>query len=381
MSGRRPWVLLVGLMVVLAVLVALTTPRRGGASPDHESTSDAVDGTSALRAYAEALGYRTSALEGEFQLTGSPGLLFVFSPLPQSGYSAAQAGQLRDWVSAGGVLVYASEAGDPQLDQALALRRRPQTVSAAAAAPAPVLGGLGQVHGADQAQPFRGQATQVPILRHATGDVLGVTMAVGRGRVVALADPLVLCNGYLSRPDNGRLAADLLAMAPPGGAVLFDEYHHGAQSGGSSPTAWLSTAWGVALVWAVVILVVGLAIRGRAFGPRLPLQRGGARSSAEYATAVGGLLRRAGARAVTLDTLDAATRRQCAERLGLSGEPRAPVFMTVLQRRAPSLGGALGEVEARLPEAARSDAVLLQVAHRLHELAFPATEPAERRPA
>ena len=381
MSGGRPWALLVGLVVVLAILVALTSPRRAGASPDHESTSDARDGTSALRTYAGALGYRTGALEGEFQLPASPGLLFVFSPVPQSGYSAAQAGELRGWVSAGGVLVYAAESGDPQLDQALSLLRRPDRVDAAAGVPAPVLGGLHRVQGAVDAWPFRGQAQQVPILRNAKGDILGVTVAVGQGRVVALADPLALCNGYLGQADNGRLAADLLALTPVGGGVLFDEYHHGVVAGGSSQAAWASTAWGAALVWAVVILVVGLAVRGRAFGPRLPLARGGDRSSAEYATAVGGLLRRAGARAVTLDTLDAATRRLCGERLGLGGEPRTPVFLEALRRRAPSLGGALRDVEARLPEASHSDAVLLQVAHRLHQLAFPAIEPAERRSA
>ena len=142
MSGRRPWVLLLVLVAVLAAVAVATATRPAGASPGHESSSDARDGTSALRLYAEGLGYRTAPVEGEFQLPASPSTLFVFSPLPQSGYSASQANQLRSWIAAGGILVYAAESGDPQLDQALSLRRRLDRVDATAIAPAPVLGGL-----------------------------------------------------------------------------------------------------------------------------------------------------------------------------------------------------------------------------------------------
>jgi uncharacterized protein DUF4350 len=380
-SGRHPWVLLLALIALLGVVAAVTSTRPVGASPGHESSSDALDGTSALRLYAERLGYRTAALEGEFQLPAAPSLLFVFTPLPPNGYSASQAAQLRSWVSAGGVLVYAAESGDPQLDRALSLGRRPNLVDAAAGVPAPILGGLRRVQGSAQAQPFAGRQRQVPLLRNSKGDILGLTLAVGNGRVVALADPLALCNGYLGQADNGRLAADLLAMAPGGGSVLFDEYHHGAAAATGPSTAWTATSWGAAILWIALVLVVGLALRGRAFGPRVPLSPGGDRSSAEYATAVGALLRRARARSVTLQTLDSASRRLCGERLGLSGEAGASTFLDTLGRRAPSLAGELAEVEAGLPTASRSDAALLEVAHRLHQLAFPTVQVRERRAA
>ena len=381
MSGRRPWVLLLALIALLGVVAAVTSVRPAGTSPGHESTSDAGDGTSALRLYAERLGYRTGAVEGEFQLPASSALLFVFTPLPSSGYSAGQAAQLRSWVQGGGVLVYAAESGDPQLDQALSLRRRPDRVDAAAGVPAPILGGLRRVQGGAQAQPFQGQTRQVPLLRGARGAVLGLTMAIGRGRVVALSDPLVLCNAYLGQADNGRLAADLLALSPASGAVLFDEYHHGAMASSGPSGAWTTTAWGAGLLWAVLVLTAGLAIRGRAFGPRLSLTRATDRSSAEYATAVGALLRRAGARSVTLQTLDSASRRLCGERLGLSGETGTATFLDTMRRRAPALAGELAEVEAGLGAASSSDTALLEVAHRLHLLAFPGFESHPRRAA
>jgi hypothetical protein len=380
-TGRRPWVLLLALAALLALVAVITGTRPAGGSPGHESTSDARDGTSALRLYAERLGYRTGAIEGRFQLPPSPSLVFVFTPLPPNGYSAADSAQMRAWVGSGGILVYAAESGDPQLDQALALRRRGGQVDAAAAVPAPILGGVRRIEGGDKAGPFTAQARQVPLLRNSRGDVLGLDIAVGSGRVVALADPLVLCNGYLGQADDGRLAADLLAMAPAGGSVLFDEYHHGAAASSGISAGWTATAWGGAALWTALVLVVGLALRGRAFGPRLPLTPERDRSSAEYVTAVGALLRRAGARSLTLQTLDSASRRLCGERLGFSGEAAAGAFLDALRRRAPSLAGELEAAEAGLGAAAQSDAGLLDVAARLHRLAFPLARERERRAA
>jgi hypothetical protein len=74
----------------------------------------------------------------------------------------------------------------------------------------------------------------------------------------------------------------------------------------------MTTAWGAALLWAVLVIFAGVALRARAFGPRLSLQSMRDRSSAEYAEAIGRLLHRTGARAVTLETLVQATRRAIA---------------------------------------------------------------------
>ena len=43
---------------------------------------------------------------------------------------------------------------------------------------------------------------------------------------------------------------------------------------GSPLTGWLSTAWGAATAWIVLLGFVGLLLRGRAFGPRLELPGG-----------------------------------------------------------------------------------------------------------
>ena len=367
MKGRG-WIAL-GLMVLAVfVLVLLRGNGNANGSPNHASASDAPDGTSALRLYADALGHSSGLVEGDFTLPSTAGLLFIFTPGP---FTADQVKQVNAWVTSGGVLVYAAETGDPQLDAQFGLRRSSRQVAASAQAPAPVFGGTASVSGADAAYAFNPVSSQVPLLRNRSGDVLAVREAVGHGLLVALTDPLILCNGYLEKADNGRFAADLMAMTPSGGRVWFDEFHHGASATGPAETAWMTTPWGLALVGAVLIIFVGLALRGRGFGPPIPLRPRADRSTAEYASAVGSLLHRTGARRVTLETLLFASRRAVAERIGLgSGIPSDRLTSTIAQR-APAAAAELASAERELDRASMSESEVLVTARRLHDVAYP----------
>jgi hypothetical protein len=191
---------------------------------------------------------------------------------------------------------------------------------------------------------------------------------VGRGRIVTLADPLPLCNGYLGTADNGRLASDLISLAGGGGTVAFDEYHHEVPGPTSPVTAWLSTSWGVSLTWAVVLLFIGLLVRGRAFGPRLQLPGAGDRSSAEYVQAVGHLLQRSRAVGVTAEVLRDAARRALARRYGIGAT--GATFERSLAQRAPQEARELAAAEAQL-SAAGGEEALLAAARRLRALAYP----------
>jgi hypothetical protein len=375
---NRGWFILGGLVVLVALLTLLRGPAGAGDSPEHRSDSDAANGTSALRLYAESLGHPTGTVEGDFTLPSSPALLFVFTPSQSHGFSAAEAQQLANWVSSGGILVYASEQAEPQLDTQFGLHRAATRAAAfnapasqTATAPAPVFGGVKQLGGGDPVEKLVPSPAQVPLFRNRLNEVVGLRTALGQGLVVALTDPLFLCNGYLGQPDNGRFAADLFALVPPGGHVLFDEFHHGAVASGSPQTAWMTTPWGAALVWAVIVLFAGIALRARAFGPRLSLGSTRDRSSAEYAQAIGRLLHRTGARAVTLETLVRATRRAVADRIGVGTAVPPDRFQDVVARRAPAVSAQLQELERNLPEAAASEASVLETARRLHDLAYP----------
>jgi hypothetical protein len=368
MRGRG-WIALGAMALLVFVLVLLRGSGTQGRSPDHASTSDGADGTSALRAYADALGHASGSVEGDFTLSPSSGLLFVFTPT--NGFNAAEVQQLNSWMQSGGVLVYAAEEGDPQVDLQFGLRRTANAVSAKAHAAAPILGGVGPVAGASDARAFRPTASQVALLRNGAGDVLGVRQDVGHGQLVALTDPLILCNGNIGKPDNGRFAADLLAMTPAGGHVWFDEFHHGAAAAGSPETAWMTTPWGIALVVTVVIVFIGLALRGRAFGPRISLRAREDRSTAEYAVAVGSLLHRTGARRVTLEALLSATRRAVAQRIGLGGDVPSDRLNATIEQRAPAAAAELARTERELEGASASEAEVLAMARRLHDLAYP----------
>jgi hypothetical protein len=191
--------------------------------------------------------------------------------------------------------------------------------------------------------------------------------------VVVLADPLVLCNGYLEQRDNGRLLSDLLFLAGPVASVAFDEYHHGVTFSDFAPQAWITTPWGAALLWLLVAIFVGLVLRGRRFGPLLERPEESLRTDAEWPAAVGHLLRRSSARAVTLGLLATATERAVGSRTGLPLQPRER-FWNALWVRAPGLAAELAEVENSLHRAAASEADLLTSARRLHDIAHPVSK-------
>ena len=359
-------------VVLVAVLVFATgvavylrgSPNQD--SPEHRVNSDAANGTSALRQFAEALGHPTVTLEDRFTPDLGMHVLFVFTPV--TGFTKEEAKRLSDYASAGGVVVYASEDGDPRLDATLQVDRQRTFVSGEGSGAGPMLSGVQHVSGAAAARPLVAGVGQVVVLRGGSGRPIGVEEFVGRGRVVTLTDPLPLCNGYLETADNGRLASDLISLAGGAGTVAFDEYHHVVPGPSSPLTAWLSTSWGIALAWAAVLLFVGLLLRGRAFGPRLELPGGGDRSSAEYVAAIGHLLRRARAVAVTAEVLRDASRRSLARRYGIGATGAA--FERALAQRAPGEAQELASADAQLA-AAGGEEELLAAARRLRGLTRP----------
>ena len=365
----RAWVIAGVLVVALAAVVLLQ--QQNAASSNHSSNSDATDGTSALLLYASAMGHPTDQLAGSFQPPDTGGLMFVFSP--SSPFSSDDAANTETWIRSGGVLIYASESGDTELDSALGVNRQQVLVSGSAiVASAPLLDGVSTLATGQFAQPFSLAPDQVAILRIGAYPV-GYLQRLGAGMVVVLADPTALTNGQLGKVDDGRFAADLLGLAGSDAPVVFDEYHHGLTVTDLTPQAWLLTPWGAALLWLLVALFFGLVLRGRRFGPLMPRRTATARVDAEWAVAVGELLRRSGARSVTLGVLAAASERAVAARTGLSAQPRER-FWNALWQRAPDVAGELDAAERALWTSSSTESGLLAAARRLHHLAYPVAE-------
>ena len=374
MKGALGWVIAGLISIAVAALAYSIQPHQD--SPEHSSNSDSANGTSAVRLFAEAMGHPTAQVAGSFPAPTQSALMFVFSPT--SPYTSDEAERTRLWVRSGGILVYASEQGDPELDRIFGVTRLGGTTSVSSEVGNPVVPGVKNVAGGSEVMPLDATGDQVPFLRTPAGHVIGYLQRVQSGGVVVLADPLVLCNGYLDKQDNGRLLADLLGLAGTSATILFDEYHHGVNISDLAPQAWVLTPWGAALLWLLIAVFVGLILRGRSFGPLIPRPAEVARVDAEWAVAVGQLLRRSSARAVTLGLLATATERSLATRTGIPLQPRER-FWNALWVRVPEIAADLAEAENALMASASTEHDLLKSAQRLHCIAHPGSGEKRRR--
>lgn len=365
MRRARGWVVAAGVSVLIAALAYAVQPHQD--SPEHSTNSDAANGASAVLLYARAMGHPATQIVDRFD--PSPyGMVFVFTPT--SPYTSDEAQGVMSWIRGGGVLVYASEQGDRELDGALGIHRLGGYVSGATETATPVVGGVSSVAGGQAVMPVDLGSEQVAFLRTQGGYGGGFIQRFGAGAAVVLADPLVLCNGYLEKLDNGALLADLLSLTPDGAAVGVDEYHHGLTLAGVAPQAWLLTPWGAGLLWLLVAVFVGFMLRGRRFGPVIERPAEAPRSDVEWATAVGQLLRRSSARAMTLGLIAAATERSVAAHTGLPVQPRER-FWQALWVRAPEVARELAEIESSLPTMSATEPDLMRAAQRLHRIAHP----------
>ena len=370
MKGARGWIIAGAVAALIAGAAYLVQPRAD--SPEHSTNSNAANGASAALLYAQAMGHPANQITGTFSPPSPAGsVMFVFSPT--SPYTSDEANRALEWVRFGGVLVYASELGDPELDRAFGVTRLGGYVPGQVYRAMPVVDGVSTVLGADGVEPLDPTPTQVALLRTRDGYAAAYVERIGAGAVYVLADPLVLCNGFLEKADNGRLLADLLGASAPNAQVAFDEYHHGLTVSDFAPQSWVATPWGAGLLWLLVAVFFGLVLRGRRFGPLVERPAEVARSDAEWSVAVGQLLRRSSARGVTLDLLANATERAVASRTGLPLQPRDR-FWQALWVRAPEVAGELAEVENSLHAASGNERDLLNAARRLHHIAHPAPQ-------
>src|SRR5260370_29737705 len=112
MKSLRGWVIAFVLAVLIGGVAYLGQPKQD--SPEHNSNSDAANGTSAARLFAQAMGHPTSQIEGTFTPSSQNCLMFVFTPT--SPYTADDADQTASWVRQVGMRTYASGQGDASLD-------------------------------------------------------------------------------------------------------------------------------------------------------------------------------------------------------------------------------------------------------------------------
>lgn len=256
----------------------------------------------------------------------------VFVELGQTSgvWSKQQAKDALTWVEAGGTLVrFDNEWGD--LDTELGFTIPSDDVSEAeaseadASSPAPAAGQKPQELTAQLAQPVAWLAgvrtigapdisgvetlpkDAIPLLHIPDADnrYIGSVHPRGKGRVILVHSGAFVDNEHLTGHDNARFASSLvraLARLRPGGEVLFDEYHQGFVAEGKSVWDLVGLGFRRAGVHLLFVLILGFWASGKRFGLPVPLPPR-SRTTAEYATSVADLYRRARRRDAALESL------------------------------------------------------------------------------
>jgi hypothetical protein len=171
-----------------------------------------------------------------------------------------------------------------------------------------------------------------------------VTFRVGAGRVFVLSCPYIFTKHGLGFEENATLVYNLLTYLPPKSRIGFDEYHHGfrsqTESRSRSGTGQLVRLfWGVPIGWALVyagmLILIFLLLRGRRFGQPIEPDRSRRRLSSEYVLAMENLYRKGRKRDAILEHIRNEFRRTLAAPWNITPTLDIPTFVDEIAKRKP----------------------------------------------
>jgi hypothetical protein len=305
----------------IAMLIALLNERvaAGRGLPPYSVSSEADDGLGEAAHLLRQLGWTPIALTRPIQATHHRGLLILVQPAKEglltgadASMTPANAEALLRWVGQGNTLLLATHTNTP-LHQALDVVVTDEEAPKDTFTPA-VLGAAGaylegvEHVGLGSRASFRSRGDALP-LWSVGGRPAALLLRRGKGRVLLVADPGLLTHRGLvrddgePRDDNAVFLANVVALHSRDGKVFFDEYHHGIRAGGGF---WSYLAYHgermTLLPLLLVLLVAGWAW-GVRLGPAVPAPREARADAVEYASALGRLYQRTGARRLLARTL------------------------------------------------------------------------------
>ncbi len=382
MKGTRAeWIVLAVLLAVIVGASALAGGRGGDegpeTAPDPSTYNARGSGGKGLYLWLEALGIRVRRWERPLlELPAEATVLLVLRPtLP---LEEAELKSLEEWVRGGGVLLLADDsvgppvpgvwAGAPVLHFGLRPSAGGRPAALRPAFPARYVEGVEIIRPEGRVR-FQRQAPAgwAPLFADDAGDVLAIKR-LGRGTLIALADPGIFSNARLETAGHARLALNVVQAHRGTGTVLVDELHHGHGHQGAFGRYLRGTAVPWMAAQAALAFLALLLARGTRFGPPQPPPREDRASSLEYVAALGDLYERAGARRIAAEALAASFRRGLAEALGArAGEDPS----RLAARAARRLAVKEGQVRACLapgPAVAASDEALVKFAGAVHRL-------------
>jgi len=371
MMQLRDLLLIATLFGILIAFVVVSPGRAPSLAPDTPTTySSAPTGALALYEWTRAMGYDARRLEYRpFELTDDDAVLVMLNP--SAAISKDHARHIRTWVERGGTLIFAEDTpalfglSDALLDE---LQMRMTVITGTqmierAPALQPVF---------DQppvrelnARPQRALAPQrndyAPLFG-AADQILIAGVRIGQGYVYISATTHPFTNSGLRDRQHAALVLNMLRRAPPGGRVLFDEYHHGLVAPPAPTDGLLRTPWGWAGVYVATVTALFLLLGGRRFGRAVPLkEERERRSSAEYVESIADLYQRGGKRAYMLRHFYADFKRRLAQPYGINPQADDREFVYQLARVRPIEEAALLALLMQLRATPASDAELLRV--------------------
>jgi len=371
MRQLRDLLLIATLFGILIAFVVVGPGRAPSLAPDAPTTySRAPTGALVLYEWMRAMGYDARRLEYRpFELTDDDAVLVMLNP--SAAISKDHARHIRTWVERGGTLIFAEDTpalfglSDALLDE---LQMRMTVITGTqmierAPALQPVF---------DQppvrelnARPQRALAPQrndyAPLFG-AADQILIAGVRIGQGYVYISATTHPFTNSGLRDRQHAALVLNMLRRAPPGGRVLFDEYHHGLVAPPAPTDGLLRTPWGWAGVYVATVTALFLLLGGRRFGRAVPLkEERERRSSAEYVESIADLYQRGGKRAYMLRHFYADFKRRLAQPYGINPQADDREFVYQLARVRPIEEAALLALLMQLRATPASDAELLRV--------------------
>lgn len=328
-----------GLVVLLAVLalVARSNESSGVEGPSLSMHVTVEDGGRALYIWLAELGYDVQPLEYRtFQLNDDIDAFFILAP--SFDLTEDESTRVLDWVEQGGTLLIVAEEPNQLLDDLdLGLSYQGGLLDEALALQpvfdAPSL----ETAGVDTQTSFKlPNAAWVPLLGSAesAGEPVAATAGYGRGRIHVLSSEYLLSNAGIGTDDNASYVQHVLAGVPSGGTVVFDEYHHGLTERGTLTQRLVREPWGWAVLWTVAFTFIWLAFSGKRFGKALPPPPSWARrSSGEYVTTLGTLLRRGKHERWLRQNYAAQVKRAIGSRYRIRADQPAREFAAALSER------------------------------------------------
>ena len=265
--GLAPYaVIAAALLAALLLIVLGTAPPSQNDDPSSRAAGRA--GTLALYDWLGTLGFQVHRIAGQFDTAGSDVLLIID---PRVTISAAEADAVMGALARGSDVVLAVPATDPgpsgpllaRLGVSLDLAR-----PAGTSAPVQPFDAGDRVHRVPMSAGVSIEAgpSLTPLLAQGGAITAVAEQEPGGGRAVVLASPFPLSNDGLRDGDSATLVLGILERAR-GGAIGFDEYHHGEiASTPDGAAAIFESPLGLALLLGTATVIAYLALSGRRLG-------------------------------------------------------------------------------------------------------------------